>query len=418
MSVLRVRPLLAAALAGAVLCAVAVVATAWLVFDVVGRREPGTPLAAALQSAAATESARLHQEWNLLSSRVDNVLARLLELSEQMVVPASAVPWIPGGCASSLPQGVLRVGVFDVERSAPLIFVERERDQCVDRLGVMALQAARGPPFPLPKEVARLALVAAAGVADAPEGMSAAVQVDRRSHLAVVRFARRQGHGVAFADVEMSALSVAPVTDARVDALLMVGTAPAGYVHGGPQQDRLPEALAGVSKGTTRALDLPGLAKTAASTAVLAWTHPDSDNATLAMGSAQVDLPSAVPELSLLVVVSVPAPSSIPSAGAQLVALFLTAAALWVLLVLLVTRRLSSALWQTAVDVRHAWLGLRDDDLGSRNDHERALLLMETLAERTEQIVSCAFGRNERFWAPAPIGRLLDLLRKRMRQDG
>lgn len=201
----------------------------------------------------------------------------------------------------------------------------------------------------------------------------------------------------------------------RLDSFVQWDNIPVGYVHGGPDERALSGALEGVREGVTRALDLPDLAHLSASVAVLAYLQPhDADGGNFALGASSVEVASTPLKVTVTVLASAPWPLRENVAWQSLLVLGVLLALLWMILVETATRALAHKLLLTAQATREAWLGMRDDDVGSAEDLRRARTWLDAVAGLTQETLVAALGRAERFWAPAPMTRLLKLLRERL----
>jgi hypothetical protein len=414
MNVLRVRALRWGWLLGTLACVVVAWGALEILSAAVGRRDRG-PLPGALGAAATLEGQRLAGQVRGTVAAADGLLARVLGVP---AVPQdeAAVPWQPGLCGlGEWPAGVVRVGLVDVERAMPLGLMDMLENRCVDRVGVLAAQAVTGPPFPGEKEVTRTSLRATWALDRAPEGATAVVAAYPEGSSAVVRLARREGGRVAMADVVLRKLGRPPAVEgARLDAVVTLGGVEVGYAHGGPRDEEVVKAVKAVKVGAARALDLGEVADRAAARAVLGWLHAERDDDDSAVAGVRESLSTPVGELGLVVVASAPLPWVWVWRGPLAAGLGLVAGLLLLLAQGLVSRRLARALRRTAVEVREAWMGLREDDVGSDEDVRRAGMLLDTLGERTRETLEAAFGTSERFWAPGTLGRLVDLLRQRL----
>lgn len=417
MNSLRVRPFLVLAVLGAALSVVTAVGAWTILGHETGRRGDAHegPLTAALRATARAEVERVFSTWKFLRSDVDESLEHALRLAAEPVPGDAAVSWVPGLCTKlAWPGPVERAGVVRADDGRVLSLVELAGDRCIDRTGTLAIESITGPPFPTEKDVVKLAMIAQLGVMEAREGETRIVAVHRQGAGAHLRIARREKDRIAFADVDLRQL-VPATAPAGVDlhALLVVGQEPAGYIVGGPRESAIPGAINQVKAGTGRALDLPDVADQGAAKSVDAWLRPWRDDGNLALAGARSTLDEAL-NVDILAVASVEAPTRAGNAVTQLVLWILVVLCAWMLVMLLTTRTLARILWQTAQQVREAWLGLRDDDVGSKEDLARARTLLGTLTDRMQDLVVAAFGRSEKFWAPAPIRRLLQVLRRKL----
>lgn len=417
MNTLRVRPLLVLGVVGLLLTAVTSVGAWKLLARDLGSRsdvEDG-PLTNALRSSARAEVERVSATFKLLQVDVDEALLSAARLVEPGAANDAAVSWVPGLCTHvAWPAPVERAGVLRAVDGRVLSVVELTGDRCVDRTGTLAIQSVTGPPFPTEKDVVKLALMAQLGSQRAVEDTTRVVAVHREGLAARVRLARRFNGVVVFADVDLRRLvPVVASPGVELHTLLVMGQEPAGYILGGPKESAIPGAIRKMQDGTGRALDLPDVANEGAARSVDVWLRPWRDKGDLALGGVRSPLEETL-GLEVLSVACVPAPAQTVTAMTQLVLWILMTGCAWLILLTLSTRRLAHLLWQTAQQVREAWLGLRDDDVGGPEDTQRAKAFLATLTDRMQELLVAAFGRGEKFWAPAPIKRLLQVLRKKL----
>ncbi|MEW5850244.1 MAG: hypothetical protein AB2A00_15755 [Myxococcota bacterium] len=416
MNALRIRPVRRILLCALLCLAVAVGATAEMLRQDFGRREAGPdhPLPSALRGLATVENLRLQTALRGATSNVDALLTEVLRASPE-VDPQAAVPWTPGLCDVAWPQAVVRAGLVDVSAPAPLSLVELPGGKCLDRVGMQAFQALSGPPFPSAVDVARVALMALSATDMAKHNTTLPILAYRDGNRAVVRLARRQFARVAWADLRMDSLPAPPVLEgARLDSLMMLDGVPVGYVHGGPERGALKGAFDDVKSGKTRALDLHGVAQASSAQGVVAHLYPALDDGRLALGSASAMVDTPVGRLDIMTVAATPWPAHPARLLPRLVVITGGAALVLLVLAMLLARRMGGALWRTAGHVREAWLGLREDDVDSEEDRRRATVLLQGLSDGTRATLEAAYGKGERFWAPAPVGRLLDLVKRKL----
>ncbi len=411
---IRLRPLRRVLVAGLVVITMTLLLAFGLAAQLVGRRDNGA-LPRALTAAARLEATRLETLLAQSHQQANTMLGSMLAVTSGFP-SRGAVPWVGGGCAAVRPVPlVVQSGVWDEALGAPVMLLDWSGPTCVDTLGAQSLAARLGPPFPAPRDVSRLAQMARLGTQRAT-GELQLVAAWRDGVKARWRLARADRGQVAFVDVDVSRLPGPQVLEGiRLDSLVVSQEIPTGYIHGGPDENALGGALAGVKQGVTRALDLPDLAHLNASVAVLAWLQPqDADGGHFALGAASVTVATSPVPVTLSVVASTPWPLKEVVARQTLAVLWVLLALLWMVLVEISTRALASGLWKTAQATREAWLGLRDDDVGSAQDLLRARTWMDAVARLTEETLVAALGHAERFWAPAPMTRLLKLLKDRL----
>lgn len=408
MNVLRVRALrwalFGAMAAGA---GAAWVALHW-VTEAAGRTGNTGPVASSLAAAATLEAQRVKAEIDRAVQEADGAMLQAMRLPMQ-TGSGAPVPWVPGMCAIAWPKGVARAGLVD--GGVPAGLVELASGKCLERMGTLAAQALTGPPYPAAKDVARAAQGAVAGTGDAVEGEVRTVLAYREGTAAVIRVARKMGNRVAWLEVPLSALPAAPATgEVRLDSLVVKDGVEVGYALGGPKAAAVTGALEGIRGGTTRALDLEDVARESAAQGVIAARNPDEDDGRWAFSQASVRAVG----VEVVVVASTPWPAAAGWRVGVAAAAGILGALLMLVLQMVTARRLANALWGTAREVREAWLGLREDDVGSDEDARRAQVLVDAMAARTGETLEAAFGKAERFWAPAPVERLVQVVRERV----
>lgn len=403
------------ALASAAVVLAALLATAWRA-AVMEVEEPAGALPRALETVARQEAARLRAELARVQPRVDDALEALLRLADRPVDNV-ALPWLPGGCRAlaGIPVAA-RAGAWNRRAEAPVMAVEQSPAGCADRLGALSVAVRTGPPFPAARDVTRVSQWAHLGVEDAEEA-PALVAAWRDGARASWRWARRRGDVVAFVDVAPARLPGAPAGGGvRLDSVLRMDGVVIGYASGGPEPGKLPDALAGVRRGEVRALDLPELAAAQASLGVLAWLQPQSVRSHLA-GVVELPLETRPRPVTLAVIASMPRPLGVVDHGPALVALWAGALAAFLVFLLLAFNPLARVLWSLANQTREAWLGLREDDVGSPDDMRRAAHWLGVLTDHAQRILVTALGHAERFWSPSPMARLVRHMRERLDRE-
>lgn len=420
-----VRPLRHIWAAGLLMVALSLGATHAVLATSVGRTAMGSgALPDALTALALQHQALALRQWKTHSLAVDRALDNLLTQVGAASQPAGddPVPHVSVVCeALALPQGVRRAGVWDRTVGAPMVWLEQTRNgTCTDVLAAAADMALLGPPYPTQAQLMRLALASGAGVETAPDHGSTSAGVWRHGMDAYLRVVRAGPAGRwAVADVEVrAALAMDPPKRGGTvsqDGLWVLGGAVVGWAWGGPDQDALPDALAGVHSGRTRALDLPALALAHAAKGSLAVVYPALDDGSTAQGATKTLLADVdgLP-LELWSVASAPWPLQPRLSAAQLWPSAVALALVWTVLLMLLARRLAGALLLAAEDTREAWLGLRQDDVGSPQDASRATAWLTAMSTDLRAILHSAFGRHERFWAPSPMARLLGWMKERL----
>ena len=258
------------------------------------------------------------------------------------------------------------------------------------------------------------------GMGHVVDGQTVVTGVHRSGIGVHVRLARASAGRAAFVDVKLADLPPPPaVSGVRLDSYLTVGGVAVGYIHGGPGVGMVPAAVKRIKKREELVNQLPVVVEAAASRAVLAWEFPEHfDDGDLALAAREVPLESQLPHpLGLSVVSSAPWPSATADLRWRLLVLVLAAAGMQLILVVLLTRRLSRALSNTANQVRVAWMPALEGE-PEPTDDERAARLLAAMSEGTRDTLGAAYGKDARHWSGGPLQRLLDLLHSRLGPRG
>ncbi|MEW5855250.1 MAG: hypothetical protein AB2A00_41115 [Myxococcota bacterium] len=422
MSAWRIRPL-RWVMVGSVLLALMLMTTSvWLLGRAFGRRadEQAGALTAALELAAQQESARLMAALQEHQGEMDRTLSSLLQLAARPAPEMAPLGALTRVCDQvTLPDGVTRAGVVDLETATVRAWVEAGEKGCVDRWWSLQVQSLTGPPFPAPKDVARMAQSAMFGMGHVVEGQTSITGAHREGVLVHLRHAKASSGLAAFMDFKVAELPRPPVVGGvRLDSFVTVGGVTTGYIHGGPGIGMVPAAVKRIKRREELVNQLPEVAEAAASRAVLAWLFPEeSDEEDLAIAGHQVPLEASLPlPVTLTVVSSAPWPATMLEVRVQFLLLFLVAACAQLLLIVLVTRRLVRALTKMATQVSAAWMPPRHDE-DEIDDEERARRLFEAMTEGTKETILAAHGAGERFWSAGPLQRLLQAIRTKLQRS-
>lgn len=413
-----VRPVWMTAVAGALVAGGVGAWVARSAWSTVGRTDADTgALPQSLRTLARLRVEQLATDFERRVASMEGPLTELLEHAQRTTARADEpLAALPGACRVALPQGALRAGVVQLEPRRTRALLNVSARGCEDVWAALAARSVDGPPFPSLAEVGRAATQASLGAEVAAE-RTAVLSAWRVGHRVVARVGRALHGHVAWVDVAVESGAPAGTGDAvALDGWWTLGNAQLGYVLGGPQADALPDALAGVKDGSVRALDLPDLARAAAAPGGLAASDPRLDDGTRAWGLAtRAVTPAAVP-LAWNVVASVPAPGASMAWRARAGAGVLVGVATWLLVCLLLWRPLARRLGALALATQQAWLGLREDDVGTPEDAERARGWLRALGVHVEALLVGAFGKGQRFWAPSPMERLMNLTDARLKE--